>query len=561
MDDMSTEYFYTKTIKALLLGSSVAALLTACNNDHIAPVESYKAANGELFLAQGWTAEEREHLSFTSFGSRLLNYAWFVALEQPENDKLFRDSAHMQKLGFIASESNGFNPDGLPVGIARDDDGKGNSWMGLTCAACHTGQMHINGQPIRIDGGQSLINYTQFETELLAALKATLAEPEKWQRFLARLSKLPKSQSTTDSPDQIKKLIKARITELEQRYAINASEVPYGQGRLDAFGQIFNAIAVEALHIPGNRRSPDAPTSFPVLWDASHLDVVQWNASAPNKEPGPLAQNATTALAVYGTVTVLGQGVTYPSSTKIQNLGYLQSEFYKLTAPKWPVEQAGALDKNLMAQGEKIYQQQCLQCHSLVDEKNPKRQLVAVAVPATVVGTDPLMVNNFSDGKVKTGELEGKHTFLWFGDKFGAESARLDLVMHVTLGSLARHPWDTLRALIKEFEHNLSAKLDDNVRYYKARPINGIWASAPYLHNGSVPSVYDLLLPAAQRPAQFYVGNRELDKVKVGSVSEPVEGTTLFDTHLRGNSNQGHEYGTQLTEPERMALLEYIKSL
>lgn len=96
---------------------------------------------------------------------------------------------------------------------------------------------------------------------------------------------------------------------------------------------------------------------------------------------------------------------------------------------------------------------------------------------------------------------------------------------------------------------------------YKARPINGVWSSAPYLHNGSVPSVYDLLLPASQRPTTFYVGNRELDVIKLGYVYTEAPNTTFFDTRLKGNSNAGHEYGANLSEEERWALVEYVKSL
>jgi len=513
--------------------------------------------NGVTYLGQGWGLAERQQLSFTSFGSRMIDYAWFIALENADSEELFRDNAHLEKLGFITDAANQFNPDGLPIGVTRDSDKNGNTWIGLTCAACHTGQVTVNSHPIRIDGGQSLINFTQFEIELLASLKATLTQPEKWQRFISRLQH---KQKNLDE-NLIKIQIEQRVHEFDIRHAINATQVPYGHGRLDAFGQIFNAIAVEALRIPENKRSPNAPTSFPVLWDASHLDVVQWNASAPNMEPGPLAQNATTALAVYGTVDVLGHGQTYPSSIQIKNLGYIQRKYYKLTAPKWPKELAGKLDKELIKKGEIIYQQQCLQCHTLVNSEDPNRQLSAVLVPANEVGTDSLMVNNFNEGTVKTGELEGKHFVLWFGQKFKAEAKRLDVVMHVTAGALLHHSWDSLCAVIKEFAHNKTSHADSAIEYYKARPINGIWASAPYLHNGSVPTVYDLLLPVAQRPTQFFVGNRELDRVKVGNQTLEVDEASLFNTNEEGNSNAGHEYGTQLNESDRMALLEYIKSL
>ena len=102
---------------------------------------------------------------------------------------------------------------------------------------------------------------------------------------------------------------------------------------------------------------------------------------------------------------------------------------------------------------------------------------------------------------------------------------------------------------------------------YKAGPLNGIWATAPYLHNGSVPTLMDLLLPAVQRPTTFSVGGIEFDPVRVGFKSGPGDGPFVFNvkaadgTLIPGNSNAGHEYGTGLTSDERAALLEYLKSL
>ncbi len=99
---------------------------------------------------------------------------------------------------------------------------------------------------------------------------------------------------------------------------------------------------------------------------------------------------------------------------------------------------------------------------------------------------------------------------------------------------------------------------------YAGRPLVAIWATAPYLHNGSVPTLHDLLLPAAQRPKTFPIGGREFDPVNVG-YSGPADapGAFLFDTARVGNSNAGHEgpaFGTALPEGDRMALLEYLKA-
>lgn len=94
---------------------------------------------------------------------------------------------------------------------------------------------------------------------------------------------------------------------------------------------------------------------------------------------------------------------------------------------------------------------------------------------------------------------------------------------------------------------------------YKARPLNGIWATAPYLHNGSVPTLDELLQPQAKRSARFKVGSRKFDPVRVGF--ETTDGPFEYDTSLPGNSNAGHEYATGLNPQQRAQLLEFLKSL
>ena len=87
------------------------------------------------------------------------------------------------------------------------------------------------------------------------------------------------------------------------------------------------------------------------------------------------------------------------------------------------------------------------------------------------------------------------------------------------------------------------------------------------MHNGSVPNLYELLLPAEQRSRTFYIGSWEFDPVNVGYVSDKRPGSFYFDTSLKGNSNAGHEYGTGydglpvLSEQDRWALVEYMKTL
>jgi hypothetical protein len=104
---------------------------------------------------------------------------------------------------------------------------------------------------------------------------------------------------------------------------------------------------------------------------------------------------------------------------------------------------------------------------------------------------------------------------------------------------------------------------------YKANPAEGMWAVPPYLHNGSVPSLYELLLPAGERSKTFYIG-REYDPVKLGIDTSGESGTFLYDTALIGNANTGHSFengsgrgiiGRLLSDDERWALIEYMKSI
>ncbi len=106
---------------------------------------------------------------------------------------------------------------------------------------------------------------------------------------------------------------------------------------------------------------------------------------------------------------------------------------------------------------------------------------------------------------------------------------------------------------------------------YRARPLTGIWAAPPYLHNGAVPTLYDLLSPAAARPMVFSLGGREYDPVKVGYRDSQLPGRFILDTGKPGNGNRGHEFrdgpvgdgviGRGLTEEEKHAVIEYLKTL
>jgi mono/diheme cytochrome c family protein len=539
--------------------ATATAVLVACSTPQplITDGEAVVGGNGAVNLEQGWSRDVQERAWFSSFGSRLLPTAWLKVLEQAHSQDRFMTDAHLDALGFLVQSSTAQNPNGFPVGFTHEADAQGRDWTGLGCAACHTGELRYHGQRIRLDGGQGTLDFDAFEGALVDSIDATLADAAKFARFADALN-VDGAQR-----ENLKDELGAVDATLATRHRMNHVDVPYGHGRLDAFGQIFNAVAVQFLGVPGNRRAPDAPVSFPVLWDAPHLDVVQWNGSAPNAGPGPLLQNVTTALAVYGSLDISHrEGLDgYSSNVDFAHLAQIQDDLYALRAPQWPAAIFGALDTSRVAHGRQIYAQQCVTCHQLSDRNNAKRELKATLTPIADVGTDPRMVNNFLQSKSSTGAFAGRKEGVVLGTVFDAQAQTADIVVHAAVGAALRHPLAAMRDAIAGYHKVIKAAVDSHPDYYKARPLSGVWCSAPYLHNGSVPSLAELLKPPAERVTLFYVGSREFDPLNVGVAVAASEHASAFDTALAGNSNAGHTYGTALSDADKRDLLEYLKSL
>jgi mono/diheme cytochrome c family protein len=543
------------------LALALLVALSGCKRPNsgpeMAPGARVDGAPKVIDLDQGWSHADQDGASYASFGSKLVPKSWLLHLENPDGSPFVGEQG-MGALGFLLqSAPSAGNPDALPVGVTLAKDASGQEWAGLGCAACHTGEVDYRGTRMRIDGGQSLIDFDAFEGALIASLERVLADGPRFLAFADAVG------TPAGERDALRAQVAGLRDRLKARHALNASPVPYGRGRLDAFGQIFNSVAVEFLGIPANKRVPDAPVSYPVMWDASHLDLVQWNGSAPNAGPGPLLQNVTTALAVYGTLDVSGHDglAGFPSSVDFRKLGDIQDWFYKLRAPAWPEAVLGALDDDAVARGSKLYASECSSCHALSDRSNPKRELKAVLTPVAEVGTDPRMVQNFLTRKVQTGPWKGRKTAVLAGPVLGAEAQSIDVVAHAAIGATLRHPLAAVHDAAVSWHTVYKAGIAQHPDYYKARPLSGIWASAPYLHNGSVPTLAELLKAPPARVSKFWVGGREFDPAAVGNEYGEGPNRTLLDTTLPGNSNAGHAFGTQLSDAQKHDLLEYLKAL
>lgn len=552
-------------------------------------------------LDQGWSEQEAETFYYTPQGSQLIPYAWFLALEVEDAQGLFRDNANMARYGYItASAPSAENPDALPVGFvidsgtteplltAADDHGSpdpqrstgptGNEggstkWLGMTCAACHTGELRHGSKAFRIDGGPAMADHETFIQAMARSLEATQSDEAKFTRFAQRVL------GTTYTPDAANKL-KADLTaytkSFRQAAERNDAPVAYGFARLDAFGAIFNQVTEVALNIPGNHAPSDAPVSFPFLWNAPHLDWVQWNGSVDN----PLARNVGEVMGVYGNFTLDPGPKQFSSSVQLINLDKMEKQLEKLNAPKWPEEHFGAIDKAKADAGRQLYSDNCAKCHFVRDaggkfpmtppNKYGKQFVRTVMVPVATIGTDPKMVQRFFrmvDPGVLRPQLNTNDPKVLAASVLGAADGGVILRSFAAL-----QPPLTDQQKLAMMGFRDSANRPPNPNAYKARPLDGIWATAPYLHAGSVPNLYQLLLPANERVKTFHVGSRDFDPRDVGFSTQPFPGSFELRTSEGGNSNAGHEglYYTQrqeggknrdFTEDERRALIEYMKTL
>jgi hypothetical protein len=216
----------------------------------------------------------------------------------------------MQGFGFIPDSPYLQNPDGLPVGFARDDHfidpntGQTNVVLGITCAACHTGELFFGGKAIRIDAGPSLIDLQKFTEALGLAVTWTYYDPIRFHRFADRL--LGPNHSHADQVllrRALKYYLDTSFTEFKANRHLFPT--PEGYGRTDALARIGNFVFGTELNNNKNLVIGDGPVNFPPVWDASWMDWVQYNGSIQQ----PMGRNVGEALGVRSRINLLGQFV------------------------------------------------------------------------------------------------------------------------------------------------------------------------------------------------------------------------------------------------------------
>jgi hypothetical protein len=338
----------------------------------------------------------------------------------------------------------------------------------------------------------------------------------------------------------------------------------------------------------------DKPQSFPRVWGFKDYDWIEWTSDTNTV----MERNITETLGAGATVVLDPMSPSlFESSIPVRNMHELEWLAYYIDPPKWPTEIFGPINSDLAAKGKDIFGKECARCHEYGDDRRTPTGLIklygmrpeGVGTDATAVGTDATAALRISCPVPEIGALtvtpksytaedsqllkackDVKAGQAFSGNSFARTvevavekiknkafaAAGIDAAEQRAMEDLPQH------GSVKWRDTLLDTKPPDGP--YAARPLYGIWAAAPYLHNGSVPTLYDLLLPPDQRPKAFALGAREYDPAKLGFVvaTNCAPKDCLVDTTLTdyGNGNGGHIWGTDLTPSDRTALLEYLKT-
>jgi len=308
------------------------------------------------YAKQGWTEDERQAFYTTSQGSHMIPYAWFKALQRLDVDEPFAGD-QLQRYGYLPNEKSKLNPEGLPVGFVIDGTATTGE-LGMTCAACHTGQIEYvkNGvtQQLRIDGAPAAANFQLFLADLTAATRATLSDPARFDKFAhAALGSRYSSSRLDTLKSDFGDWVKQWGTFMDK--SLPAS--PWGPGRLDAFGMIFNRVAAKDLGIDGNFKVADAPVSYPFLWNASRQDRTQWNGGVPNGlYINAIGRNAGEVFGVFADFAPRKQLLPPYHNYRNNSLNFtnLQAQEEKITSlrpPPWPFD----IDQDLVDKGRVLF--------------------------------------------------------------------------------------------------------------------------------------------------------------------------------------------------------------
>ena len=418
----------------------------------------------------------------------------------------------------------------LPIGVSRRKV-QGIDRVFLNCAVCHTGTVRdAPGAPARIIVGMpantfDLGAFSQFLIDIPLSEKFAPAT------MLAQIKKMARApHREVVKPDDLLNRLVLRylgVTLMRDRLLMIRDRLLFidpmsaGPGRVDTFNNPKGLLNFPMQHADPNELHGNV--DFPSIWNQGPRKGMQlhWDGNNTSVDERNLS-------AAFGTGA-------FPPTLDAQSV--LRTAKFLETAqpPPYPYP----IDQALAAQGAPVYGQYCAGCHGTREppfRHSPPRadELVGTVVPIEHIGTDPHRLNSY------TWTLAVNQGTLYAGYE---------------------KDWGFKEPYPQRFTHFRKTF------GYANSPLDGIWLRAPYLHNGSVPNLRELLEPVQARTRVFYRGGDVYDPINVGFVYElPTQGDRAlfrFDIHQPGNDNAGHEgpaFGTALPAEEKRALLEYLKT-
>ncbi len=303
---------------------------------------TYRYKPKDPALSQNWDESDRKAFYQTNQSSQLLKYDWFLSLERASSTKLFLEDK-LRRFGYLPdplATNDVYNSDKLPIGFVKDegpgfigDKEVNGPWIGMTCAACHTSEFNYKGKTSLIDGVGTNADFFALISELGKSLTETAEDDAKFSRFAGRV------RDEANLRTNLKQAAERFGLFVKQRKPDN----PWGKARLDAVTLIFNTVAYKQVRDDRNIQVPNAPVSYPFLWDTHQQPHNQWNGVSV----GSLSRNTTEVLGVFAT---FNPQKPKKNSVQFGNLKDLQQLVVNLRSPKWIDPKFGLppIDKRLI---------------------------------------------------------------------------------------------------------------------------------------------------------------------------------------------------------------------
>src|SRR5271163_2804050 len=453
-----------------------------------------------------WTLEARNKFYHQDQGSLVIPLRWITVLKQPNGTPFMADG--LARYGYLPNEAD---KAGLPIGFTAVSR-RGQVVLGMTCAACHTRQIEVAGTAYRIDGGPALVDFQSFLSDLDAAVNTVLNDEGAFAEFAHAVVGAPPTP-----PQQA--ALRQQVGDWYEPYhtlltGALPKSTPWGVGRLDAIQMIFDRLTGLDLGpgpsyiLKANIHPADAPVRYPFLWNAARQDRTQWSGFAANgNDLFALSRNLGQVFGVFGEFhptkqplnLVLGVNYWADNSANLAGLRAAEAAMKQIGAPRWP----WPVDPALASEGQRVFEQQggCSTCHGPAKSSAGQTWLT----PVKVVGTDSRQFD-LLNRTAATGVLEGAIVppFVFppcVPTRLQQTEGAPKILALAVVGSLLEKG-----AVPPPKPADIKRICERPPLGYEARVLYGIWAAAPYLHNGSVPTLTDLLKPAAERTASFKVG-------------------------------------------------------